>query len=286
MPTMKDSLIKNVDYFAGKTNQVYSNIIKGGQLGVGPRIPNIDAATPLVFPNALIIVTHTPDMFDEIPYANEILTTLIGRQAQSVDGISPNLTISEVDGYTMENGQPVMMPGISKYDQLTPTFTIKEVAGNLVSRFFETWIIMMSDPNTGYSKLSSVLNSTEIDPLVFSYFSMDIAVIQPDVTLLPKNIIDGYFLTCMWPKNNGGELGVKREVGGDVEGKERSIEFNAVLQKSTSTYRACQTIMEMLKLHEANFDNQIPITTEIDHKLSDTGISAEIEEIVNEFKEI
>lgn len=286
MPALSNSLITNVNYFAGRNNQSYSNIMKGGQLGIGPQIPNIDAATPLVFPNAICIVTHVPTMFDEITYAPEILTSLIEKHAQNVDGISPNLTLSEVEGYTMQNGQVTKMPGITKYDELSPSFTFRELQGNIINRFFETWLSMMSEPNTGYSNLSSMLNTEDIDPLLYSYFSMDIAVIQPDITLLPKNIIDGFFFTCMFPKSAGGELGVKRQVGGDVETKERSVEFTGVLQRSNTTYRACQLIMETLGLHKANYDNQVPITTEIDNQLKDTGISQEIEDIVKTFKDI
>lgn len=286
MATMKGSLIHNVDYFGGKKDQTYVNIVKGGQLGFGPVVVNMDAATPLVYPNAIIIVTHTPNVFNYFPYANDILVSLIEKHAKTVDGISPNMTLGEVDGYTLQNKQPVTMPGVSGYDQLSPTFTFQEVLGNLVYNFFEFWVKILSHPDTGYSQLSSLLRGRDIDPLVFSDFCMDICVIQPDMTLQPKNIIDGFFLTHMWPKSPGGELGVKREVGGDVESKERSVEFAAVLQRNPNTYRAAQMIMKLLNLHKVNYDLALPLTTEIEKRISDTGIRKDIEEIFNEFSEL
>jgi len=58
MAVQTDALIHNVDKIAGLSNQSYANIIKGAQLGLGPRLTYIDSATPLVFPNAIIIVTN------------------------------------------------------------------------------------------------------------------------------------------------------------------------------------------------------------------------------------
>ena len=286
MPVQNDALLTNVDKYGGLANQTYGNIIAGAQLGIGPRLVNIDSVTPLVFPNAIVVVTHTPTMFDNIPHANEILCALLERWAKTVDGISPNMTISELDGFKMQNKQTAKMPGTTGYDDLTPTFTFQEIPGNLIYRFFELWLKMMSHPDTGYSQLSSIFQGETIPPFIYSYFTTDIMIIQPDITLQPENIIDAYFLCTMWPKSPGGELGVKREVGFDGETKERSVEFNSLLQRNSNTYRVGQTILDVLQLHRLNFDLAKPISLQIEDKLKDSGVTKTIEEMKAELVEV
>jgi hypothetical protein len=285
MPTMTDSLLYDVNSFAGLKNKTYANVAQGAQLGLGPNLPKIDAVTPMVMPNAQIIVTHVPTMFDNIPNAPEILCALIERFAQTVDNISPTMSIAELDGIKLQNKQTLKVPGTMTIDDLSPTFTFKEVVGGLVQFFFETWLKMMSHHETGYSQLSSLFQSDSIPPFTYSYFSMDIMVIQPDITLTPENIIDAYFLSCMWPKTFG-DIGIKREIGSDGETKDRSVEFSSVLQRNPNTYKVGQVIMDILQMHKVNFDLAAPIATQIEDKLIDSGVTKEIEEIKSEFTDV
>ena len=286
MAVQTDALIHNVDKFAGLTNQTYNNIIKGAQLGIGPRLAYIDSVTPQVFPNAIIIVTHTPTMFDNVPYAKEVLCTLLEKGAKTVDGISPNMSIAELDGFKLQNKQTTKMPGTTGYDDMNPSFTFQEVVGNFVYRFFETWLKWMCHPETGYSQLSSIFVNETIPPFVYSYFTCDFMVIQPDITLQPENIIDGFFITCAWPKSPGGEIGIKREIGFDGETKERSVEFNCIMQRSSNTFKVAQTILDILQMHRLNFDLAKPITTQIEDKLKETGVTKTLEELKQELIEV
>jgi len=281
MGKMNGSLINNLGTILNN-NGTINNIAEGGQLGLGPRLPNIDAATPLVFPSVVPVVTHIPTMFYAVDNLPELLTSLITLHTKTIDGIDFGYTVEEGDGYTLTDGQDVKVPTISKRAAISPTMTMQEVQGNLCWTVFNTWMSMLSHPDTGFSKLSSFIGSEDIDPFVFSFFSMDIMFIQFDITMLPKNIIDAVFVTCMWPKS-AGNLGIKKEVGTSTT-QERSIEFNGILQHNYNTLRAGQIIAEMLGLHKANFDYAVPIATDIDKEISDLGISNEISEIMNDFK--
>jgi len=261
-----------------------NNIVEGGQLGIGPRLPLIDAATPLTFPSVVPVVTHLPTMFYQIPNMPELVKSLVETHTKTIDGIDFGYTIDEGDGYTLGDGQDVKVPTIGKRAAISPTMTLQEIQGNIVWNTFRAWMSMISHPDTGFSKLSSFVGSEDIDPFVFSYFSMDILFIQFDITMLPKNIIDAVFVTCMWPKSVS-NLGIKKEVGASTT-QERSIEFNGIVQHNYNTYRAGQIIAEMLSLHKANFDYAVPIAADIDKQISDLGISNEISEIVNDFTAI
>lgn len=282
MPVLTNSLLNDVDYFAGMQGKTYANIAKGSQVELGASMPKIDAVTPLVLPNAQIVVTHTPTMFDNIPNANSILCALIQKWHESVTGIDPTINMSTVDGPKLQNRQTMKMPGVMSYSDLTPTFVFKEVVGGLILYFFEMWVKMLGHIDTGFSSLASIFQSDTIPPFTYSYFSMDIAVIQPDITLTPENIIDGYFITCMFPTTIG-TLGIKRERGGDPVLPERSIEFTGVLQRNNNTYKVCQNIMELLQMHKVDFDNAVPLTDKISDKLTDISVQNEIETLKSEF---
>lgn len=285
MPNLTESLLWDIDTFAGMKGKTYANVVEGAQQGLGPNLPKIDGASPLVMPNAQLIVTHVPTMFDNIPNAPEILCALIERYADTVDGISPTLSIAALEGTKMQNKQIAKIPGAASMDEITPSFTFKELVGNLVQYFFTTWINMMAHHDTGYSQMASLFQADSIPPFTYSYFSMDICVLQPDITLTPENLIDAYFLSCMWPTTIG-EFGAKREMGFDGETKDRTVEFPCVVQRNANTYKIGQRIMDVLKAHTINYDVTAPIATQIGDQLQDTGITKEIETLKSEFVDV
>lgn len=280
MGTFKESLINGIENITTGPGTV-NNIMEGGQLGLGSRLPNIDAATPLVFPSVVPVITHVPTMFYQVDKMPELLKALVEQHTKTIDGVDFGYTVEEGDGYTLTDGQDVKVPLRGKRAAISPTMTLQEIQGNIVFNFMKTWMSMLSHPDTGFSKLSSFIGSEDIDPFVFSYFSMDLLLIQFDITMLPKNIIDAVFVTCMWPKG-AGNIGIKKEVGTSTT-QERSLEFNGILQHNYNTYRAGQIIAEMLSLHKANFDYAVPIATDLDSEVKDLGISNEISEIMKDF---
>jgi hypothetical protein len=284
MPVMKDSLLQNIENITYSDQATIGNIVEGGQLGLGDHMVNIDAATPLVFPTAIVVPTHVPTMFDDIPYASDILVSLITRHAKSITNIDPNEDLESLESYTLPNGLPVSVPGRAKRSAISPSMTFPEFIGNNpVRNFFRFWRNMMSHPDTGYSNISNMIGSDEVPYMQFSTFSMDMIVILPDITLLPDRIIEAVSFTCMFPHGSLGEIGIKREIGGSFEVKERSVEFFSLYQNNKNTVAAGKAIMELLNLHRANYDYATPIADTIADKIKDKGLAKEIEDITSEF---
>lgn len=281
MGVFERALLSQVENISSNPNATIGNVLSGGQLGLGPRLANIDAATPLVFPPTVAVVTHIPTMMKRVPYMPELLKAIIEQHAKTIDGVDFGYTLEEVDGYILNDGQTVKAPSVAKRTEIAPSITFPEYIGNPIWNMFKTWITMMVQPDTGYSKLSSMLATDDIDPMVFSAFSMDIILIQFDITMLPKNIIDAAFVTTMYPKVTG-NLGLKREIGVS-QTPERNIEFSGIVQHNTNTFRAGQIIAEMLGLHRANFDVSIPVATQVESEIEDFGLYNEIEEVVSTF---
>lgn len=283
--TMTDALLENVSNIAsGDGSGKISNIMAGGQLGIGNHLAKIDASTPQVFTPAVVIVTHTPTMFKSITKADAILKALIERHAKSITGIDFMYSLDTSPVPAGHDGQELQMPTNSKRSAVSPSFVFDEIKGNLVWNFFKLWMHLIRHPDTHASALSALFNNQDFDPQIFSSFCMDICVIQFDPTMQPQNIMDSYFITNMFPTENG-NAGFQREIA-NTQLQERTIPFTGVVQHNINTYRAGVAIADTLQLHKANYDLATPIATSIESKLSEMGNAEEIAEIAAEFKDI
>lgn len=283
MTVLSGSLLKNVENISVNPSATINDLTKGGQLGIGPRLANIDAATPLVFSPSVAIVTHVPTMFNAVPKMKEILKALIERHTKTITGVDFGYEMDEGSAYILPDGQEAKIPTKNKRTPPSPNMTFAEIQGNLVWNFFRQWMSMISGPDTHASVLAAMTNSTDIDPFVYSYFCMDMLLINFDQTMLPDNIIDAVFVTTMWPKTTG-QLGIKREVGTVDGGIERSIDFNGIIQHNSAVFNAAVSIAKSLNLHKANFNIATPIATEIENAGNAGSISSEINEILSTFK--
>ncbi len=284
MTKMTESLLKNVAKVSNSDTATISNVMEGGPLGVGASLTKIDSATPLTFSPVVPIITHVPTMFNEIENMNDILKALVERHTKSITGIDFGIELEVASSYTLPDGQEVNIPTKAKRTAISPNMTFPEIQGNLIWNFFRTWISLISHPDTHFSKLAAFTNNTEIDPFVFSFFSMDICFIQFDPTFLPQNIIDAVFVTNMFPKTTG-NIGMQKEVG-TTQVQERAIDFNGILQHSNNTRAAGVRLAEILKLHEANFDVAPPVADSISEASQGKGLEKEMEEIASEFSAI
>lgn len=284
MSTVTQSFLNNVTGIAAGDTTKFANIPLGGQLGLGSRLALIDASTPQVFTPAIAIVTHTPSMFKQIEHADSILKSLIERHAQSITGIDFGYTLEQAPTPAGHDGQELQMPTNAKRTAISPSITYPEVQGNLVWQFHKTWICMIRHPDTQASAMAALNGNQELNPMVFSSFSMDICFIQFDSTMRPENIIDGFMVTNMWPTETG-NFGLQREIG-TSQLQQRSIAYTGLMQHNKNTFRAAQNIASTLNLHVADFENAPPIAEQISERLRDKGVSKEIEDIGNEFTEV
>ena len=285
MTVLSGALLKQVANICNNPSATISDITKGGQLGVGPRLAMIDAATPLTFTAAVPIITHIPTMFSSAGANSQmgaILKALVERMSKTITGVDFGYELDEGSAYMLADGQEAKIPTKNKRTAIAPNMTFPEIGGNLVWNFFRQWMAMISSPDTHFSELASMANADVVDPFVYSYFSMDMLLISFDPTMLPQNIIDAVFITTMWPKTTG-QLGMKREIG-TSETPERSIDFNGIVQHNSNVYQAAVAIATTLGLHKENFNYATPVATAIEDASVDLGLQAEVTEIMDAFQ--
>ena len=292
MPEMSAPYLPNGS-FLSNTGSLIANVapavdvLVGGQLGYGNNLPNIDAATPLVMRPIVPIVMHAPTMFTRYaPSMATILKALIETQSKSIDGIDVQYTIDPGTTPAGQDGQELNVPTNAKRAQVNPQFTLPELSGNLVWNFFRIWQRMIKDPDTQASSLAGLVpNITgNLPPHVLSMFTMDMLFIQYDTTMRPENIIDGYFITSMWP-NDIGPAGYRKQTG-TSEVLERTIAFHGVLQHNDNTRAVAQKIANTLQLHKIDYNFATPITQQIDPQILNTGLQAATETDIATFGQV
>lgn len=245
---------------AGRTG--VANMISGGQLGVGARYTDLDAASPLVFNPTVFVVTHVPTMWAAYPKLQEMLKSLVETHASSITGVDFGYQIQTEEYAVGHDGQTQKVPTRSTRTQISPSMTFKEVSGNLVWNIFRSWIWDMQHPDTNASRLSAMLKhgsasgNGEIPPWLMSSYSMSMVGIQFDPTGLPERIIDGAFYTNMFPTDTG-ELGFQRVIN-TTEIKDRTIPFTGMVQHNENTRELAYQIATMLNLHKVNYDFALP----------------------------
>lgn len=236
-------IIDNASAIGYGSNPRVANLALGSTLGPGVRSVSLDAATPLVLPPATIVVLHTPTMYDNNPAIGQMIKVLLETQATAVDGIDIEYTLDTSDSPIGHDGQSIKVPTQTKRSEVSPTFTIPEVTGNLVWDLFTKWITDIQDADT-------IASMTHLDnptiPFVSSTYSISMAVIQFDPSGNPDNIVGGGFISNMFP-TTAGPFGLERQIG-QSSTKERSIPFTGYLRHNKSTRAALVDIAKQLNL--------------------------------------
>lgn len=277
MPSTPNSLIRNAGRVGGGNISTVANIPKGAQLGLGPQIPDIDVATPLVLNPVVPIMVHSPGMFRNVPRFDNILKALVERHAKEISGIDLNYTLEGSETPVGHDGQQIHMPTSSKREQITPTFTWQEITGNLVWNFIRNWITTIKHPDTQAANSAALPSGDqELSPQLLSHIAMDVLFIQFDTTLRPENIIDAYFVVGMWPQETGA-VGYQRIIN-TSQIVERQIPFYGVIQHNENTRSVGKNIAEILQLHRVDFNIATPATERISSRLQDKGLQREVTE--------
>lgn len=288
----QDSLIKHAsDLGVSELDEKYpsyaANVIEGGQLGTGVQISRIDAATPLVFNPAVVLVTSTPSMWDNIPYAQRMLRSLVETHAKSVTGIEPNYTLETASVPVGWDGQELKVPTRTTRAAVDPVFTWGEVTGNVVWNMIRKWIFDIQHPDTNASLMSAILGDSAVKPFVMSSFSMSVVVIQYDMTMRPENIIDCEYISCMFPTTTG-DLGIER-THGTTKPMERSIPFTGLLQHNANTKWLGQELAELMQFHKVNYDKAIAgpgaSASTLNNLIPTAGVNNEMKTVLNYFKD-
>lgn len=282
MPDTTNSLIRNAGRVGGKQDSTVANLPKGAQLGLGPKLADIDIATPLVLSPIVPILVHSPGMFRNVPHFDSILKALVERHAKEISGIDINYTLEGSGTVVGHDGQETHMPTSSKREQITPTFTWQEITGNLVWNFMRNWITTAKHPDTQAANTSALPSADqELSPQLLSHIAMDVLFIQFDTTLRPENIIDAYFVVGMWPQETG-EAGYQRIIN-TSQIVERQVPFYGVIQDNENTHAVGRNIAEILQLHRVDYNFAKPVSENISSRLEEKGLQREVSEALEDF---
>lgn len=265
-------------------NGKVANIKQGGQLGAGAQYTRLDAATPLIYVPAIVLVTHLPTIFDNNDQYRGMLKALVETHAKSIDGIDISYTIGTEGSIVGHDQQEVRVPTRTTREIVNPQMTFQELTGNPVWNIFYKWIISMNHPDTNASLMAAIIDNDQALPFIVSSFSMSILVIQPDPTGIPDNIIEALHIVNMFPTTTT-EQGIKRVLG-TYEAKERNIPFTGIVQHNDNIRALGKNVMEVIQYHKLNYQFANVGTTPADIKnLGNVGgATNEINRMLKDFK--
>lgn len=259
-----DSLVFNNSGLYGNPRfTAVGNIQKGGQLGLGPRVVQMDGATPLPLNCAHVFVLQQPRMWDRFPKIQQAYKSLIELHAKSIDGIDIGYVEEFDDTQIGHDGQSASMPLQTKRNPVNPSVTVDDICGNLYWNLNYLWLKHINHPDTCASLLSALYGDS-MEQWVWSTFSSSWIAIQPDPTGLGNRLVEAVVLTNIIPSETG-NLGIKRTIG-NTELAKRTISYKAVITHNDNTRELGRLIMNSINAHKPN----------LDYALTWNGVSANI----------
>ena len=266
-----ENFLRNKSEFGAGEGTV-ANLLQGAQLGLGFKAGAFDAATPLAFPPAVIVVMQTPSMYKDLPVLAQTIKAMFECHAKSVTGIDVSYTVESSGQPVGHDGQELVVPTKTKRTAPSPTFVWPEVLGNLVWNIIKRWCWDMNDPDTNAGM--EFLDNP--DPYTLSSYALSFMSIQFDQTMIPDRIIDGAFFTNVFPQGTN-ELGMKREIG-QTAVQERSITFNAYQIHNNKTREIAIALATEMSLRNNNYISAAPKASKVDGLIKDNGL---IEDLKN-----
>jgi hypothetical protein len=285
MGRMNNSLIANGGRFASSSTSYIANVIDGGQLGLGPNLPNLDANTPPVFLPLQLVVTHVPTFFNYIDNGPAIFKSLFETHLVSFDGLDFNYSM-EIDGTpTGRDGQLQNVPTKQVRSQISPTAMWPEKIGNLIFNFGRLWMNAMHDIDTQVASMAGIIPAgTTLPPHVASMYSADFMFIQYDSTYRPENIIDAFAMTNVFPTEIGSP-GYQLNAT-ETHRPDRNFTFTGIVQHNNNTVAVAKQLAGLLNLHQVNYQDALPIAQSIESNLSGMGIEYEAATYFSQFQNL
>ena len=132
------------------------NIRYGGQWGYAPNLREIESSTSYVTRDLTVLLVRPPKMFSLFNGSDpkkwtEGLRSLVETHAYSITGFNSTLTL-ETSAYDVGAGGEQMKAVVdAKRTPTDLTFNFRELDGQPISRFLESWIrIGIWDPDTNH----------------------------------------------------------------------------------------------------------------------------------------
>lgn len=264
----------------GITDTIYTaNTDIGGQLGLGLKAPNLDAASPLVLPPVVPIVLHTPKMYDNNPKMRFLMKNMIECYSKSITGIDLNYTVEFDNTVLGHDGQELQFPKKSKRASVNPSITFQELIGNPFWNIHRKWITDFVDPDTNYAYIGMDDNLH----VVPSDWSMSILFIQYDLTARPDQIIDAFIISSMFPQETGA-LGSEKNPS-ETKSIERSMSYTGIIHHNDPIRRMAKDVADVMNVHKIKYFKDAPnvqkgVQGHIDLGLQDSGLAKEITDYI------
>ena len=258
-----------------------ANVQDGAQNGIGPRILQIDAVTPLIFNPAIIVLLTAPTMWDQYPLAKQTLKALMEMHAKSVTGISFGYTMNFAETPSGHDGQQLPMPTNTQRTAVSPSFTWPELYGNIVWNLHYKWLTDIQHPDTQVSHLSANFSDENIPPWLLSTISASFIAIQPDPTGIPDRIIDAAVYTAVMPTETG-DLGIKREIN-SAESPDRSVTYKSIVQHNSNTRELGRLVLKAMNAHKPDFQKATTYSG-VEASMQNTGLDKEVQEAMRDFQ--
>jgi hypothetical protein len=255
-----------------------ANVGESGQMGAGPDVLKLDASTPLVLNDIIVVVLSVPGFWNKNPMAQQVLKNIMEVQAKSVSGIDLNYRVNSNAVQYSRDGQQLNMPANVTREAVSPTFTYNEFVGSPIWNFHRKWIFNIQHPDSQVSALSA--ENDEKIPWLLSTISASIAIIQPDPTGHYDNIIEGAIITGLYPQETG-SFGWKKDVSGTPETPERSITYNGIIHHNDTTRETCKSLLKLLNFHKPNFQKAANYDS-VDSNIARYGIDQSLKDLLSQ----
>jgi len=277
MSGTNNNFISNASIFGGGAGITVANMEVGAQLGVGIQPKNLDAATPLLFTPTVIVVMQLPTMYNDAKYLplTKMIKALLEGCAKSVTGIDFEYTLETLDQPAGNDGQNLKIPSKTKRSEVTPTFTIPEVTGNLVWNIFTQWTNDAQNADTN----ASMATIDKPGTFTMSAYSMSMMAIQFDPTMIPENIVASAYYTGMFPTSPGGTLGLERQIA-TPKVMDRDVVFSGLVMHNQYIHKLGIQIAKILQLRKAVYLNERTGVTSINSAIANAGLVEQVKAVI------
>lgn len=231
------SLIQNDTAYISGRMQPVARLDVDGQNGFTTDYRSLNAETPYVRRNLLCFLLEAPMGFQYLPNGKEMVATLkalVETKAETIDGLDASVKAEYIQ---VQAGAAEQMDAFSRTtrERSEPSFKWYERYGMAISRFLETWLVMlMGDPISGVPGVVTLRQNTHLTPrnramaayvLMPEMISATMLFVEPDPTLsYPVKS----FLCCNMMPDNAGDMTASRDLTSAPDKVEISVKFTAM----------------------------------------------------------
>jgi hypothetical protein len=270
----KSMFLTEAELVGVSSGMTYPDLSLAGQLGLGTKVPSLDAATPLVLPPAIVILLAAPTMYKNNDVMRKALKDMFETCAKSFTGIDIGYTADTDDVLISHDGQNLKMPKKVKRSEVSPSGVYGELRGNLIWNIHRKWMFDYQDPdtNTAFTRV----NDGEAMLFVPSTYACTLLIIQPDPTGHPDNMIDATIISNVFPTETG-ELGMQKTTG-EYNVPERTIAYTGFQEHSDFTRAVGRKVLADLQLYKLDyFGTNGSRYDDVEDNIKESGIQSELE---------